>query len=100
MRCCLCLSYDHETRIKELGVKECQGECAPFWPDNTRIKTLNELVNGKRKRKPTRDKFRKICKEHGLSQKGGLKKLKKRVVRHLCRKVHDKHRIRHDLPIR
>ena len=82
---------------KELGLKECQGQCAPFWNDNTRIKSLSELIASKGSRKATRDKLRPICKEHGLSTKGGKQKLQKRLIRHLCRHVHDKHRIVRDL---
>ena len=82
---------------KEIGKRECQGECAPFWPDNLRIKKLSELIATRGKRRATRGKLRDMCSSHGLSQNGGLKKLQKRLICHLCRKAHDKHRIERDL---
>ena len=94
----LCLGKDVEVLSrKELGLKECQGEVGAYWPDNVRIKKLSELLEKRGKRRATREKLRKICKEHLLSSKGDLKKLQKRLICHIFRKVHDKHRIKRDL---
>ena len=94
----LCSGKDVEVLSrKELGLKECQGQCAPFWPDNVRIKNLSELLETRGDRKATRVKLRAICQEHGLSTSGSKPKLQKRLIRHLCRRVHDKHRIQRDL---
>ena len=94
----LCSGKDVEVLSrKELGIKECQGQCAPFWPDNVKIKNLSELLETRGDRKATRAKLRVICQEHGLSAHGSKAKLQKRLIRQLCRRVHDKHRIKRDL---